>query len=187
MVKFSLEQRLVIIAIVGVIIESIFSYIAIQNYLPQLNKIGPLQALFVEIGIAVFIAIVVYVYSVKSEKIRKARLRRQIVYSFQMLITDFTWLATQGTANSIDEGFITKKNLRVFHIQNLFAELPERLGKDLSLQIPEVCEKALQTPLIIRPLDQKESLIVDYFNCQGLIVEIDGILQVLSNKWPIKK
>ena len=119
MVKLSHEQYLITIAAVGVIIESVLSYVAIQNNFPQLNKIGPLQALFTEIGIAVFIAIVVYVYSVKSEKIRKARLRRQIVSSLQMLITDFTWLATQGAANSVDEGFITKKNLRVFHIEIL--------------------------------------------------------------------
>lgn len=172
---------------IGVIGESIISYIAIQQSFPQLNKIGPLQALFAEIGIAIFIAVVVYVYSVRSEKIRKARLRRQIISSFQMLCTDFAWLATQKSSTWINEEFITKKNLRIFHIQNLISELPERLGQELSATIPDFCEAALGVPMIKRPLDPTKPLTVDYTACEKMMLDATCIWHDLDDKWTTEK
>ena len=183
--NFSLEQTRVIIVAVGVILESVISYYAIQQIFPQLNKIGPLQALFAEIGIAIFIAIVVYLYSVKAERIRKNRLQRQIISSFEMLSTDFAWLATQRSSTSINEEFITKKNLRVFLIQNLIGMLPERIGTNLSLKIPEFCEKALSIPTIIKPLDQTKTISVDYTGCESMLLEITNLLTGLRDIWKI--
>jgi len=183
--KLSREQRVVIVVAVGVIVESILSYYAIQQYFPQLNKIGPLQALFAEIGIAIFIAIVVYLYSVKSERIRKNRLQRQIISAFEMLCTDFAWLATQKTSALIHEEFITKKNLRIFLIQNLIGMLPERLGTNLSLKIPEFCEKALSTPVIIKPLDQTKPISVDYTGCESMLLDATNLLGELRKMWKI--
>lgn len=183
----SREQKLISIAGIGVIVESFFSYYWIQQNIPQINKIGPLQALFSEIGIAIFIAIVVYVYSIRSEKIRQARLRRQIISSFEMLNTDFSFLATQNGSLSVHEEIITKKNLRIFHIQNLIGMLPEPLGKDLSLKIPELCEKALMIPMIIRPLDPRIPISVDYTNCERMVLDCNEIVKDLQIKWETRR
>lgn len=182
---FSKEQKLVIITGFGVIMESFLSYFWLEYNFPQLNQISTFQALFVEIGLAIFIAVVVYVYSTKSEKERTFRLRRQIVSAFDMLCMDFAWFATQRASQSINEEFILKKNLRIFHIQNLIGMLPEKLGTDMSLQIPDFCEKALLSPRILKPLDPTKPISVDYSECEAMILSAKDIAYVLRTKWKI--
>ena len=111
---------------------------------------------------------------------------RQIISSFEMLCTDFAWLATQKASQSINEEFITKKNLRIFHIQNLIGVLPEKLGMSMSLKISEFCENALLVPVIKRPLNPNELTVIDYTGCERMMLDAKKIMQDLRNKWKIK-
>jgi len=184
--RLSRELTLVIITAIGVTAESFYVYLFMESTFPELKQIGNFESLFVEIGIAIFIAVTVYVYSTKSERERKIRLRRQIISSFEMLCTDFAWLVTQRVSPSINEEFITKKNLRLFHIQNLIGMLPEKLGMELSRKIPDFCEKALLIPIIVRPLNPTQAISVDYTGCEDTIIASRDILRDLCNKWKIK-
>lgn len=181
--KPSREQLLIGITAIGVVIESLLVYQYLNTVFPNIKQMGNLEAIFVEIGIAIFLTVTVYQYSTKSERDRKIRLRKQIISSFEMLCIDFAWLVTQKTSPSINEEFITKKNLRIFHIQNLIAALPEKLGVSMSIQIPEFCEKALLVPVIKRSLNSNEPIIIDYTGCEGLILNAKEIMQDLHNKW----
>ncbi|AJZ75634.1 hypothetical protein [Candidatus Nitrosotenuis cloacae] len=186
-IHLSRELSIVIITAIGVVFESIFFYHYLDVVFPNLKQIGNLETLFVEIGMTIFLTVTVYEYSSKSERFRKNRLRMQIISSFEMLSADFAWLSTQKVSQSINEEFITKKNLRIFHIQNLIGVLPDKLGTDLALQIPEFCEKALQIPRIVRPLDSTKPIVVDYTNCDTMMKEISNLLQNLQGKWKIPK
>jgi len=105
----SRELVLVIITAIGVAVESFYVYHYLDINFPDLKEIENLEAIFVEIGITIFLTVTVYLYSTKSERDRKLRLRRQIISSFEMLIVDFSWLATQKASKSINEEFFTKK------------------------------------------------------------------------------
>ena len=185
-VKYSRAPWFVTITAIGVIVESFYVYLFLNSAFPNLKQIGNLESLFVEIGIAIFITVTVYEYSTKSERQRKMRLRRQIISSFEMLCAYFAWLATQRASQSVNEEFIMKKNLRVFHIQNLIGVLPEKIGTELSIKIPELCEKALLSPRIIKPLDTTQLISVDYTECEAIILDTNVILQNLRDKWKIR-
>ncbi len=182
----SRELIFVITTAVGVMVESFLVYQYLELGFPDLKQMGNLEAVFVEIGIAIFLTVTVYLYSGKSERDRKMRLRKQIISSFEMLNMDFSWLATQKASKSINEELINKKNLRLFHIQNLIGMLPEKLGGSLSLEIPDFCEKALLVPRIVRPLDPTQLLSVDYTGCESMILDAKKIIQDLRNKWKVK-
>lgn len=182
----SREQKLVIVTGIAVAVESFFVYFALDSWFPELKQIGNFESLFVEIGIAIFITVTVYLYASKPERERKIRLQRQIISSFEMLSTDFAWFSTQTASTTLDEGFIQKKDLRVFHIQNLIGQLPKKIGTKLSLSIPDLCERALLSPRIIKPLDQTKSISVDYTECLELVKSIKNVLEDLKNEWNIK-
>jgi hypothetical protein len=185
--RLSREPLLVIITAIGVAVEGILVYQYLDISFPNLKQMSNIEAVFVEIGIAIFLTMTVYQYSSKSERDRKIRLRSQIISSFEMLCVDFAWLATQKASQSINDEFITKKNLRIFHIQNLLGVLPEKLNVDMSLKIPEFCENALLIPVIKRPINPNELTVIDYTGCEGMILSAREIMHSLRKQWKIKE
>lgn len=185
---FAFNRTHFIILIIGILVASevYFVHFTFSYLFVDLHTIGSFPEILINTGIAVFLAFAVYLYSKQSERDRKRRLQMQVVSSFLRLSQYFSLFTVPKSPHSIDEQRVNIKNMQVFLIENLIAQLPIRLSDEMSITIPDILDRALFEPNICKSDDPIHPITIDYSQCDKLIRSIDEIMGKLKQEWNIK-